>query len=230
MLKGMREGALWRRWTPPVAALLVSLIAGGCTSASVALHVHSAPAVSPPSSRLPGCVAATLTAVGGRQSENMGAHGDIEFSNAGRVPCVLAPVSRVSPSFMPTGHHWPCARHPLLIRQWAQLSCDRASAMPLCSPCTGVTGVARAPGPLRIRIQLPGSSGVLTAPFDGPPDYDYVPVCLSSGLPSTIAVISAYSQDHPGDAGLGQGLAGTRTRSGDSMLSCRRSYLRDRGR
>jgi hypothetical protein len=33
---------MWRRWTPTVAAVLVPLIAGGCTNASVAHHAQAA--------------------------------------------------------------------------------------------------------------------------------------------------------------------------------------------
>jgi hypothetical protein len=48
------------------------------------------------------------------------------------------------------------------------------------------------PGPLRLRITLPAGAGTTTSPFDGPPDYNYVPACLGPRRPSTIAVIDAY--------------------------------------
>jgi hypothetical protein len=51
----------------------------------------------------------------------------------------------------------------------------------------------RRPGPLRLRITLPGSGGVLVVPFNGPPGYSYVPGCVSPGRASTIAVVSAHS-------------------------------------
>jgi hypothetical protein len=50
MLNGGPGGVMWRRWTPTVPAVLVSLIVGGCASASVAHHVHSALAALQPSS------------------------------------------------------------------------------------------------------------------------------------------------------------------------------------
>jgi hypothetical protein len=49
------------------------------------------------------------------------------------------------------------------------------------------------PGPLRLRISLPDDGGTLFTPFDGPPDYDFVPTCLSRGTPSTIAVAAAWT-------------------------------------
>jgi hypothetical protein len=56
----------------------------------------------------------------------------------------------------------------------------------------------RPPGPLSVRITLPAAGGVVTGPFNGPPDYNLVPECFSRGQPSTISVIDAYG---PGLAG-----------------------------
>jgi hypothetical protein len=48
-------------------------------------------------------------------------------------------------------------------------------------------------GALRLRLTLPGSGGTLIVPFNGPPDYNYVPGCANHRQASTISVISAYS-------------------------------------
>jgi hypothetical protein len=50
----------------------------------------------------------------------------------------------------------------------------------------------RAPGPLTVRVTLPASGGTVSGPFDGPPDYDFVPQCLDQHQRSTISVIGAY--------------------------------------
>lgn len=55
----------------------------------------------------------------------------------------------------------------------------------------------RPPGPVWIRVTLP-TGGVVTGPFNGPPDYNFVPPCVQHGQPSTVAVINAYG---PGLAG-----------------------------
>ncbi len=49
----------------------------------------------------------------------------------------------------------------------------------------------RPPGPLSVRITL-SAGGVVTGPFNGPPDYNLVPSCPRPGHPSTISVIDAY--------------------------------------
>lgn len=49
---------------------------------------------------------------------------------------------------------------------------------------------AKAPGDLQVKLTLPG--GAVAGPFDGPPNYNYVPPCLSPSQPSTLA-ISGYS-------------------------------------
>jgi len=49
------------------------------------------------------------------------------------------------------------------------------------------------PGPLRVSVTLAGNEGTLSAPFDGPPDYNYVPPCLALGQPSTVVVLG-YSE------------------------------------
>jgi hypothetical protein len=53
------------------------------------------------------------------------------------------------------------------------------------------------PGPLSVRVTLP-AGGEVTGPFNGPPDYNFVPDCLSPGHASTVEVIDAYG---PGLAG-----------------------------
>jgi hypothetical protein len=53
------------------------------------------------------------------------------------------------------------------------------------------------PGPLSVRVTLP-AGGTVTGPFNGPPDHDYVPRCVSPGLPSTISVLDAYEPELAG--------------------------------
>jgi hypothetical protein len=50
-----------------------------------------------------------------------------------------------------------------------------------------------APGPLVLKIALPAGAGTLTASFNGPPDYDYVPACQSAAEASLVEIQSAYT-------------------------------------
>ena len=42
------------------------------------------------------------------------------------------------------------------------------------------------PGPLDIEVTVAGANTARSGPFDGPPAYDYVPVCENSLQPSTL--------------------------------------------
>lgn len=48
-------------------------------------------------------------------------------------------------------------------------------------------------GSLTVVVRLPGD-GTVRGPFNGPPDYDYVPGCVAPGTPSSVQVTQAYSQ------------------------------------
>ncbi len=136
------------------------------------------------------CTAAALRITAGREGENGGAHGDIEFTNTGGRPCVLRGMPAVS--------ILRASGAPLPVRQ---VPADGVTIRPVTLP-PGGRGAAdlvvfwanwcgQRPGPLLVRIAMPGG-GQVTGPFNGPPGYDYVPRCLSPGQPSEISVISAY--------------------------------------
>jgi hypothetical protein len=143
------------------------------------------------------CTSAMLRIRAGREGEGGGAHGDIEFTNAGARPCVLRGVPQVA--VVQTGGK------PLPVRL------ERAPGLspgPVVLP-PGVLDAAdlvvfwanwcgRPPGPLSVRVTLPAGGGVVTGPFNGPPDDNAVPQCPSPGHPSTISVVEAYG---PGLAG-----------------------------
>jgi hypothetical protein len=45
---------------------------------------------------------------------------------------------------------------------------------------------------LRIRLTLPGGAGSLIAPFDGPPAYNYVPLCINKKSTSVFTIAGGY--------------------------------------
>jgi hypothetical protein len=44
-----------------------------------------------------------------------------------------------------------------------------------------------------LQIVLPAGTGILTASFNGPPDYDYLPACQSATEASVVEIQSAYT-------------------------------------
>jgi hypothetical protein len=47
-------------------------------------------------------------------------------------------------------------------------------------------------GPLDITVTLPNDISGITGEFDGPPNYDFVPQCISTRRPSEVQVRDAY--------------------------------------
>jgi len=181
-----------------VAALVGVIALSGCAGAAGLASPGSSPsASSSPAATLSAaspaqlCAASALRARGGRQGENLGAHGDIWFTNLGPRPCILRGIPRIA----------------LLRADGSPLAVHRARApQPFSHTVVLAPGKPRAawlevywsnwcgppPGPLRLRISLAHGRGTLISTFDGPPDGHYVPVCLAHGQPSTLAVIDAY--------------------------------------
>jgi hypothetical protein len=133
----------------------------------------------------------------GREGEEGGAHGDIEFTNVGSRPCVLRGVPRAA-IVQADGKPLPVrlVRAPNLSLSPVVLAPGALDAADLVVFWANWCG--RPPGPLSVRITLPAGGGVITGPFNGPPDYNFVPQCPGPGQPSTISVIDAYG---PGLAG-----------------------------
>lgn len=132
------------------------------------------------------CLAESLIAVGGRQGETGVAHGDVAFTNVGPAPCSLSgpPVAvallRADGKVLPLQLKAPIA----LVGPNVVLEPGVARSAWLVVYWTNWCGPA--PGPLRIRVVLPGGSGTVIAPFDGPPDGSYVARCDLPGQPSTL--------------------------------------------
>jgi len=188
-----------------LAVLAVAMLAG-CTShqpVSQARNTASPPATKQPTRPISATVSATVpcsSAVlrirAGREGENEGAHGDIEFTNVGSRPCVvrgLPQVAIVRADGRSLSVHLVRAEN--LSLSPVVLPSGRLDAADLVVYWANWCG--RPPGPLSVRVTL-AVGGVITGPFNGPPDYNFVPDCLQHGQPSTVSVIDAYG---PGLAG-----------------------------
>lgn len=142
--------------------------------------------------RLPAhdCQSGDLRVQGGRQGSGFGtAHVDIEITNAGTHACALP-----SPSALDIVDS-SGKRLPLEI-----LDLDTAAeASAVALPRGGHASLAlswenwcgRDRGPLRIELGVDRST--LTGTFDGPPDYDYWPGCVTQGKMSMLQVLGPYT-------------------------------------
>ena len=132
----------------------------------------------------------------GREGENEGARGDIEFTNVGSRPCVLRGLPRVA-IVRADGSSLSVrlVRAANLLLNRVVLPSGRLDAADLVVYWANWCG--RPPGPLSVRVTLAGGD-VVTGPFNGPPGYDFVLGCPQHGQPSTVSVIDAYG---PGLAG-----------------------------
>jgi hypothetical protein len=161
-------------WICAVLLLGSSVLEAGCSSSSEAGGSTNAPS----------CTASQLSATGGRQGGGFQtAHGDIELRSAATRKCSLHEV--------PTNITLLRANGSSLDVRY-----ERGNA-PGSHPLLSPSGVATLivswdnwcgpnPGPLWIRISLPNRHGVIDTPFDGPPDYNYVPGCQQPGQRSTL--------------------------------------------
>lgn len=193
------------RLTLVVVVLTVCLLgACGTTSTKSASPTLSTTAASPstpaaPSSTMtirpgtPACLAGSLTAHGGRQGGGFvgEAEGTVILTKTGSSACTLSGNPTVA----------------LIASDGSQLNVQAAPPTNAASPPVLLQSTGSAtlivywsnwcgsrPGPLQIRITLAGNEGTLTGPFDGPPNYDFVPACRDNTQPSTLSVVHAYYQ------------------------------------
>jgi hypothetical protein len=142
------------------------------------------------------CTAAMLRIRAGREGEGPGAHGDVEFTDVARAGCVLRGLPAVA--IATSGGKLlrvALTRTAGVSEQKVVLAPGRADAADLVVFWSNWCG--RAPGSLTVRVTLPAGGGTVAGPFDGPPDYDFVPPCLDSHSRSTVSVIGAYLAASP---------------------------------
>ena len=178
-----------------VLALCASLALVGCSAADGPTNQGPQSAgpdrqASPTVSAVALCTSPMLRIKAGREGESQGAHGDIEFTNVGSRPCVLRGLPQVA-IVAANGKSLPVrlVRAPDLSLSPVVLPTGTLDAADLVVFWANWCG--RPPGPLSVRITL-SAGGVVTGPFNGPPDYNLVPGCPGPGHPSTISVIDAY--------------------------------------
>lgn len=161
-------------WISVCLLVTFSALIAGCSSASTSGGNES----------LPSCRASQLSATGGRQGGgSQTAHGDVQLRSVAPPNCLLDEVPAKISLVRADGSALDVRYEP-----------GRPPGRPLLVSPSGVADLVVSwqnwcgpnPGPLRIRIAFPNGNGVIDAPFDGPPDYDYVPGCSQPGKRSTL--------------------------------------------
>ena len=148
----------------------------------------------PPTPPTPGaapCTANELRALGGGREGGglQTAAGTVEIENIGSAPCVLdGSPSAISPvGTSGTAPALAITYQPATARTALTLHPGDVADADL----NWANWCHRDPGPLRVRLTLPGGAGTVESPFDGPPNYDYVPGCIAPGRPSTVMFAGA---------------------------------------
>lgn len=169
--------------------MTVVLASAACSSATRRATPATTTTSTRNTARASSCSAHSLRVHGGRQGESQGAHGDIVVTNIGEQPCQLTGNPDVE--LLSTKDNAPLAvvavpastaGKPVVL----QPSASASLAVYWSNWCHGP------PGPLRVQLTLaPGN--IITGPFDGPPDYDFVPDCINPRAPSTIQVVQPYA-------------------------------------
>jgi hypothetical protein len=160
-------------------------LAATLTASSIAA-CSSSPGIGRATPTTSACVARSLRAHGGRQGASGAAHGDLDITNVAGSPCTLGAPQSITVL--------TADRRALDVR----LRPATATLQPVTVPPGGVARLTlawsnwchAAPGPLTISVTLPGPGGTISGPFDGPPDYDYVPPCLERNDVSVLQLLA----------------------------------------
>jgi Protein of unknown function (DUF4232) len=143
------------------------------------------------------CDAATLEVRGGRMGGGTGtAHADLYFTDVGPKACSLAGKPKSVEFLRADGR-------PLAITSQG----PEPDPVPPATLAPGVRDAAsvaynwsnwcgNAPGPLRVRVELPNGEFV-TGAFDGPPAYDFVPRCDQPSYPSILVLLWGFANPTP---------------------------------
>lgn len=176
-----------------IVAMSMTVSAGfGLVGCGVGTHLGQ-PASVVTAAGVPICTAHDLSVHGGREGENMGAHMDVLLRNKGAAACVLRGLP-VAARLVPRDGSVLATRLTTvssnLVKQAVLLKPRGQNAGDLLLYWGNWCGPA--PGPLQIKLTLPGGRGTVSGSINGPPDYDYVPQCIQPNQPSTLQILAAY--------------------------------------
>ena len=140
-------------------------------------------------STIPLCSSSQLNVIGGRQGEATTAAGLLVIVNISAKPCrlsgaprlqlvkpsglALTPIKYGPPSETITSAVLSPTSYAELITNWSNWCQNQPSS-------------------LNIKITLPDGKGSLVAPFDGPPNYNFVPLCINKSSGSQFVIVGGY--------------------------------------
>jgi hypothetical protein len=142
-------------------------------------------------STIPFCLSSQLNAMGGRQGENTTAAGFLEFVNISARPCRLSGVPRLQ-LVKPSGLGLTPISYGPPAEAMTSAVLSPASEGELITNWSNWCGVR--PSSLNIKITLLRGAGSLVAPFDGPPNYNFVPLCINKSSVSQFVIVGGYRQ------------------------------------
>jgi Protein of unknown function (DUF4232) len=187
--------------------LLLATLLAGCNGAttsmsklSVTPHGSSSVAKSgviPPTSHgesrsAKPCLARNLMIRAGRESDgtSFAASGNVELRNVGRTPCRLQGVPDVAmlrSDGAALNVKYSVTKNRPVLRS-ATLQRGKVASIDV----VWLNWCGSRPGPLQIRVELPGEAGTVVGSFDGPPAYNFVPSCTTASRPSRLKLFAAY--------------------------------------
>ena len=140
----------------------------------------------------PACAAAHLRVHGGRQGGGFvgEALGTVVLSNTGPSTCVLSGIPAVA--LLAGGRLLGVTDVPPQNLATSAVALAPGAAGALTLDWSNFCGAA--PGPLDVAVTPAGQQVAVIGPFDGPPNYDFVPACRDAARPSTLTVTDAYAR------------------------------------
>jgi hypothetical protein len=179
----MTLGGMKCAWLAGVAA---GVVVSACSS-SLVTRSHSASNPRPARSAASTCVAQSLRVQGGRLGGGAPgvAHGDVRVTNIAASPCVIDAPTSVA---LLTANRTPLAvkfKHATTSLRPLTISPGEAAWLRL----SWTNWCRDNPGPLTIAIGGAAQGGPISGPFNGPPDYDFVPGCVTSKARSTVQLV-----------------------------------------
>lgn len=166
-----------------------ALILGGCGGPSTRAPKRSTTTTGPTTSivqaQRPACTASQLAAMGGREGGGaQTAHGDVFLTTAG-PKCLLSGVP-TSVELLQTDGTVLNVNYVLITTPPAPQSISLSPGGTVDLSVSWSNWCGPNPGPLTVRITLPEGTGTISSPFNGPPDYNYLPGCIFPSSPSTL--------------------------------------------
>ena len=140
-------------------------------------------------STIPLCSSSQLNVIGGRQGEATTAAGLLVIVNISAKPCRLSGAPRLQ-LVKPSGLALTPIKYGPPSETITSAVLSPTSYAELITNWSNWCQIQ--PSSLNIKITLPAGKGSLVAPFDGPPNYNFVPLCINKSSVSQFVIVGGY--------------------------------------